>query len=204
MRSKEFWVTIIGSSILVVLLLAWGGYKIFQQHQLDVYWQGLNTPTAYTGYRFKITFPCSNISSDGLEDYLHSQNIKTDPADHSVSCTFYGGDDHSKLDMYNVNSNKYSQDNNDFKCTNWLDDTDGTSHTVIYREERFINGLNITICGWNIISPPPNGTSSTTKAIIINDNTVYQLEVLPSDKTTTYEKLNIFLTTFQLTSNGNY
>lgn len=192
LRAHQDWKNnMIGLSVFlvfIVIFIGWLGYKLYQQHQDTVYWQTINTPTSYNGNGYKIVFPCSDVKNVTL---LNDADFNTV----SDSCMYFGGSDHSALDSYTVQTSRYLSNKYNISeaadCSDYTDDTTNIQYHAIYHEKRSINGVNIYICGWD---------SKIVNAKIINNDTVYTLSVIPSDSTTTYKKLNDFISTFQFLS----
>jgi len=189
-KEKVVWV-----SLFVVIALIISGkllYGAYKKRQMDLYWQKNNTPTSYTGDGYKITFPCGNI---GSEFQFAEKNFSMS----SDGCSVFFGDNHSKIDVYRIDITKYLTNTlnpyDDIKCTDYTDEKTKIKYHPIYNEKRNINGVDIYICSWD---------SSILLARVIKGHTEYTLNVSPSDKNTTYQKLNNFLTTFELTGSRNY
>lgn len=189
MKSKKY----IWGTLIVLAAISYGCYKYIKANQLKHYWLNINTATDYQGDGYKITFPCSDLKQNTI---VSDQDLNST----EESCTYYGGQNHSDIDMYQVEtshflSTAYSPAA-DVACGNPYDPSSNT----YFNETRSLDGYQIVLCGKDApdeitgkLGPEPITAKVQVK------NTVYTMKVLPSDEKTTAGKLDDFIRSFQLT-----
>ena len=171
--------------IAIVAIVGFVGYKSYKHQQDQQYWSKINSSSSFQGDGYKAVFPCTDITT---------QNYHGSDLDSKTStCSHFNGDKHTEIDMYSIEvehfvSDKYSP-SEDVSCADPNHFTNNVDTQTYYSEARFVDGVNIIICGKG---------KSPVYAKIRQGNTVYTLTVSPSVEKTTRAKLDVFISSFQL------